>query len=283
MGMPVSIEVLDDIEPEAVSNAFGWLREVDATFSTYRHDSQISRLARGRLVPEAADPDVREVLASCEALRRATGGFFDIRAGGRLDPSGFVKGWAVERAAAILEQAGASRFWMNAGGDVLVRGGEPWRIGIRHPRLPDRLAGVVALTDGAVATSGAYERGHHVVDPHTGRPPRDTLSVTVVGRDLGTADAYATAAFAMGARGPAWTTSLSGFEAMTILDDDRVLTSPGFLNYCPGGSVAASLRLDPPTWCRMATVSGAETPSGRRIQPQEVSGSGRRTYRQPSI
>lgn len=247
MGMPVSIEVLDDIAPTAHTEVFAWLRCVDATFSTYRPESQISQLDRGTLAPEAAHADVREVLARCEGHRVATGGFFDIRATGRLDPSGFVKGWAVERAAAILERAGARRLCINAGGDVLVRGGRPWRIGIRHPRLRDRLAGVVALRDGAVATSGAYERGPHVVDPHTGRPPSHTLSVTVVGPDLGAADAYATAAFAMGAEGPAWTASLSGrgFEAMTTLHDDRVLTTPGFLEHCPGGSVSASVRPSP--------------------------------------
>src|SRR3954465_11893964 len=258
MGMPVAIEVLDDIQPSALTEVFARLRRVDATFSTYRRDSQISQLHRGTLEPGAAHADVREVLTCCEAHRVATGGFFDIRAAGRLDPSGFVKGWAVERAAAILERAGARRFCINAGGDVLVRGGRPWRIGIRHPWLRHRLAGVVALRDGAVATSGAYERGPHGGDPHTARPPSPApsvvappagrpashvLSVTVLGPDLGTADAYATAAFAMGGEGPAWTASLSrrGFEAMTILDDDRVLTTRGFLEHCPGGSVSASV------------------------------------------
>ena len=87
---------------------------------------------------------------------------------------------------------------------MLVRGG-PWRVGVQHPRERDRLAAVLSLTDAAVATSGAYERGEHIVDPLTGRPPSGALAVTVLGRDLATADAYATAAFAMGERGPAWT------------------------------------------------------------------------------
>ena len=81
--------------------------------------------------------------------------------------------------------------------------------------------------DLAVATSGAYERGAHIVDPRTGLPPRGVLSVTVAGRDLGTADAYATAAFAMGADGPAWTATLRGYEALTILEDGRVLSTAG--------------------------------------------------------
>jgi len=239
MGMPVSIEVLDAIPPAALADAFAWLRRVDALFSTYRADSEISRLDRGSLPLRHAHPDVRSVLERCEELRLETGGFFDVRAAGSLDPSGFVKGWAVERAATILERAGARCFWVNAGGDVLVRGGNPWRVGIQHPRLRDRLAGVVVLSDGAVATSGGYERGPHVVNPHSGRPANDALSVTVIGPELGAADAFATAALAMGTGGPAWTASLSGFEAMTITGDERVLTTPGFLSYCPGGSVAA--------------------------------------------
>ena len=157
-----------------------------------------------------------------------------------MDPTGLVKGWAVERAAALLEAAGARRLLVDAGGDVVVRGG-PWRVGIRHPRRRRRLAAVLALRDGAVATSGAYERGPHIVDPRTGRPATGALSVTVVGPDLGTADAYATAAFALGSRGPAWTAGLDGYDALTIVPGGRVLATPGLLRHCPGGSVARSL------------------------------------------
>ena len=242
MGMPVSIDVRDRVPSRALCDAFDWLRHVDTTFSTYRADSEVARLDRGLLAIENAHPSVRAVLTLCELLRQATDGFFDARANERLDPSGFVKGWAIDRAAELLEEAGAHRFCINAGGDVLVRGGKPWRIGIRHPLRSDRLAGVVALSDGAVATSGTYERGHHIVDPHNGRPPTGVLSVTVIGPELGTADAYATAAFAMGERGPSWTASLDGHDAMTILARGRVLSTSGFLARCPGeGSVAASL------------------------------------------
>jgi thiamine biosynthesis lipoprotein len=86
---------------------------------------------------------------------------------------------------------------------------------------------VLGARDLAVATSGAYERGQHIVDPHTGEPPVGVLSVTVAGPDLGTADAYATAAFAMGVDGPAWTAGLRGYDALTILADGRVLSTPG--------------------------------------------------------
>ena len=225
MGMPVSIDVRD--EGVALDPAFGWLARVDAVFSPFRADSEVSRLARGELALVDAPPLVLEVFDRCEGLRAETGGSFDAHASGRFDPSGLVKGWAVDRAARLLERAGARRFCINAGGDVLARGG-PWRVGIRHPHDPRSLAAVVSISDAAVATSGAYERGEHILDPHRGRPPRGVLSVTVVGPALATADAYATAAFAMGEEGPAWTAGLRGHEAMTVLAGDRVLSTRGF-------------------------------------------------------
>ena len=219
MGMPVSISGDGDVD-----GAFAWLRWVDATFSTYRPDSEIRKIERGELARGEAHPLVRLVLGRCERLRRETRGYFDARAGGALDPSGLVKGWAAERAWRI---AGPDAC-VDAGGDVRVGGTRPCRIGIRHPHDRTALAATLALTTGAVATSAAYERGEHILDPHTGEPPRGVLSVTVVGPDLAAADAYATAAFAMGEAGPRWTAGLRGYEAMTVLAGDRVLTTPGF-------------------------------------------------------
>jgi thiamine biosynthesis lipoprotein len=235
MGMPVTV---DGGGSGPVQRLFAWLRWVDATFSTYRADSQVSRIARGELTPAGAHPLVREVLERCEALRLATGGYFDPHHSGGLDPTGLVKGWAVGRAATLL---GSGRACIDAGGDVLVRGGG-WRVGVRHPRERDRLCAVLEADDLAVATSGAYERGRHIVDPHTGAPPAGVLSVTVIGPDLATADAYATAAFAMGEAGPAWTARLRGYDAMTVLTGDAVLATPGFVRRCAGRSIADSVR-----------------------------------------
>ena len=92
----------------------------------------------------------------------------------------------------------------------------------------DKIAAVVEANDLAVATSGAYLRGEHVVDPHTGRPPSGVLSVTITGPELATADAYATAAFAMGHDSPAFTATIAPYEALTILTDGTSLATPGF-------------------------------------------------------
>jgi FAD:protein FMN transferase len=232
MGIPVGIDVRDGaVASSALDAAFARLRWVDATFSTYLPESEISRLEAGTLALADAQPEVRAVVARCEQLRKLTGGCFDVRARGPIDPSGYVKGWAVQQAVELLTAAGARNVCVHAGGDVCVRGerasGRPWRVGVQHPRERDRVAAVLNAGDLAVATSGAYERGTHIVDPRTGRPPAGVLSVTVLGPDLGTADAYATAAFAMGLDGPAWTAGLSGYDALTILADGRVLSTPG--------------------------------------------------------
>lgn len=243
MGMPIGIEIHDpDVDPQALDVAFEWFRWVDATFSTYKADSEISRLNRGELTLADAHPDVRAVLGRCEELHEETEGYFDIRVPflrGVIDPSGLVKGWSVERAGQVLAEAGARNYAINAGGDIVVRGHPPgaglWRIGIKHPFERDRVAAVVVATDTAVATSATYERGLHIFNPHTGGPPPGLLSVTVTGPDLGTADAYATAIFAMGEDGPAWVATLDGYDAMIIRDNHTVLSTPGF----PAVSAAA--------------------------------------------
>jgi thiamine biosynthesis lipoprotein len=236
MGIPIGIEVAAGATA-GVEAAFAWLREADATFSTYREDSDISRLDRGELTIADCRPAVDEVLTRCLALERATRGFFSARPAGRLDPSGLVKGWAVAGAADRVAAGGAQAFCINAGGDVVVRGRPApdrlWRVGIRHPVDHEALAAVLAVEDLAVATSGEYERGAHIVDPHTGRPPEGLLSVTVAGPELGTADAYATAIFAMGADGPAWSAGLDGYDAMCVTSDRRVLSTPGFARLRP--------------------------------------------------
>lgn len=236
MGTVVSFDVRGvpaALAHPAIADACRELHRIDATFSTYRPESAIRRIDRGDLAIDDAPGDVRWILQRCERLREETGGWFDARATGQLDPSALVKGWAVQRISDHLTRAGLHEHCVTAGGDIACRGGarpeDHWRIGVQHPLDPSGMAAILHLHGGgAVATSGLYERGDHIIDPVTGTTPRDVLSVTVTGPDLALADAYATAAFAMGARGPAWTTTLRGFEAMTILADQRVLTTPGF-------------------------------------------------------
>jgi FAD:protein FMN transferase len=241
MGMPVSLHIADRL-PRAIlgrlaGDVFAWLREVDARFSTYRPDSEVNRLDRGELRLSGCSADMRTVLDRCATLWQTTDGYFDMYATGRLDPSGYVKGWAVQVASDRLVEAGAANHVINAGGDVRVRGcatvdgphegAHGWRIGIRHPWQPLRVCWVVEGTDIAVATSGTYERGHHVIDPRSGLPAHELCSVTVVGPDLGLADAYATAGLAMGKAGLGWLAGLCGHESAVVTTDGRCFRSDG--------------------------------------------------------
>ncbi|MDN0197325.1 FAD:protein FMN transferase [Streptomyces sp. S.PNR 29] len=226
MGFPVSLRVDDEDVPEEAADAvFAWLRKVDARFSPFKPGSEVSRFDRGEVTDPSAE--LREVLGLCEEYRVATGGAFDVRLPGRgLDPCAVVKGWSVQRAAELLTAAGARRFCLNAGGDVVAVGG-PWRVGVRHPDHADRLCTVLEVTDGAVATSARYERGDHIIDGRTGRPSTGLLSMTVVAASLTVADAVATAAFALGAEGIEWAAAREGCEVFAVDAGRRVFRTPG--------------------------------------------------------
>ena len=233
MGTAIGVDLRDPGVDEAALDAFfAWLREVDARFSTYRADSEISRIGADDLALADAHPDVHEVLGLCEEVRRCSGGLFAVhRPGGSLDPSALVKGWSVERGMRILGDAGARNLCVNAGGDVLALGqpepGRAWRVGIRHPEVADRVAAVLAVHDHAVATSGLYERGDHIVDPRSGAPLRGLLSMTVAGPSLALADTYSTAAFVMGPEGVAWVAGIPGYAAYAVTAERRCLWSAG--------------------------------------------------------
>ncbi|MGH8860762.1 MAG: FAD:protein FMN transferase [Jatrophihabitantaceae bacterium] len=223
-----------DAFADAIEVAVRRLHWVDSTFSTFQPGSQLSRLARGELALDACAPEMRTVLARCEKLRHETAGYFSADADGRLDPSGYVKGWAIEQASDILAAAGSTNHCINGGGDVQCVGhaapDQPWRIGIAHPHRPGQLAGVVAGADLAVATSGTAERGQHVIDPHTRGRPATLGSVTVVGPRLADADAYATAAFAMGADARDWLEQLPGYWGFVVTADGSTWSTSGWAN-----------------------------------------------------
>ena len=214
MGMPISIHVRGtnlDSPPVAlvVEAAFDLLRQADRLFSTYQHGSEISRIRRGELDPSQADPLVREVIRLCQRARELTEGAFtdelpDDEGVPRLDPTGLVKGWAADRAACRLAELPGASFCLNAGGDVVVgataaaavdRSAALWRVGIEDPRDRSRIAEVVELSHGGVATSGTAARGAHLYDPGTRTFVERTGSVTVVGPKLMWADVWATALF----------------------------------------------------------------------------------------
>jgi FAD:protein FMN transferase len=245
MGMAVSIDVRDPHVPAgAITEVVDWLHHVDATFSPYKDSSPITMFGRGEITWDELTDEIRNVLVLCEVLQADTAGAFDIARvpapnGTTFDPSGLVKGWSIERAAGILESWSATDFCINAGGDIVLRGeplpAQPWRIGIRHPDVANKLATVVVAGGPlAIATSATYERGQHIIDPRSGRPATSLASVTVVGPDLTLADAYATAVFVMGIDGVRWLAEHDGYGAFVITRDGMTHRTSTFDQYREG-------------------------------------------------
>jgi thiamine biosynthesis lipoprotein len=243
MGTVVSFDVPASAGPDgSLDAAIRWLHWVDRVFSPYRSDSDVSRLAAGEVTVGDCVPEMAEVIEECAFVSELSGGYFTTSPWGRFDPTGYVKGWAVERAAAILSAAGSQSHLVNGGGDVQCAGGHlaarepgqaapvvPWRVGIADPFNRGRIAMVVEAADCGVATSGTAERGAHIVNPRAGKPAAGLASLTVTGPSLALADACATAAFAMGptlARD--WTESLDGYEAFAITEPGDTWQTHGF-------------------------------------------------------
>jgi thiamine biosynthesis lipoprotein len=238
MGMPISLALRgrhtdDDAARAAWAETMAVLHEVDRVFSTYRPDSFVSRLGRAEIGLEHCPPEVVEVVELGAAAERESGGAFSIRLPGPdgtrvLDPSGVVKGWAVERAAEPLRALPGTDFCLSAGGDMTCRtldpGSPPWRIGIEDPADPTRVLAVVPVFTGAVATSGTAHRGEHLVDARTGRAPTGVASVTVVASSLTWADIDATAAYAHGEDAARWLETRPGRTGLVVWADGTTTT-----------------------------------------------------------
>ena len=215
---------------QAIAAAREVLQLLDRRFSHYRTDSEISRWVRGEHVGRAAAADIEHVLRECALLYGDSDGVFDARdpRTGELDTAGYVKGYAIRRAAETLLDAGMADFVVGVGGDVHASGraedDRPWRVAVQDPVHSHAVLALVEVADGAVATSGTEQRGEHIWngaqigDPGGGRRDR-VLSFTVVGPDIALADAYATIGFALGEAGPAWVRRHEGYRSLVVRAD----------------------------------------------------------------
>lgn len=242
MGLPISVHVRgpaagSDAVSGLVEGMFEALRADDALFSTWKPDSPVSRIRDGRDSLQDAHPRVRHVVALCEVAAQRTGGAFSAWRRGpdgrvRFDPTGLVKGWAVEQAFTTLtnglQELGAHDALVNAGGDIAVqcrRTDTPnWVVAVEDPHDRSRILRTLRLRTGAVATSGTAARGPHITDPATGVSADGLLSATVIGPELTWADGYATAAFVKGPRALAWLATLDHHAGILVDPAGRVST-----------------------------------------------------------
>lgn len=237
MGMPVTIEIVDSGEvKECIEQAFAYFVSIDETFSTYKKTSEISRVNSGKLLASRSSKEMKEVLALCEQTKKETNGYFDINRQGILDPSGLVKGWAINNVATMMRDCGIKNFYIDAGGDIQADGfslrGKPWRVGIRDPFDQTQVVKILSISDKGVATSGTYIRGQHIYNPKQLEVPiTDIVSLTVVGPNVYEADRFATAAFAMGQNGITFIETLPGFEGYMIDKNGIATFTSGFEQY----------------------------------------------------
>lgn len=238
MGMPITVEIIDASADERdIDEVFSYFKYVDEKFSVYKSMSEISRINSGEIKEENCSEDMKTVFALSEETKIKTNGYFDITApDGKRDPSGLVKGWAIHNASKILEKRGFNDFYVEAGGDIQVRGkngqGRDWRIGIRNPFNTKEIVKVVRLENEGVATSGTYIRGQHIYNPHQrNKPILEIVSLTVIGPNVYEADRFATAAFAMAEKGIGFIENLAGFEGYAIDKNGLAVMTSGFEKY----------------------------------------------------
>lgn len=234
------------LAPGPVDEVRAWFDAVEAVLSPYRVDSDLCRWRSGRVALEDCSALLVEVVSDVGHLQRFTeGGFHPHDRSGRYDPTGYVKGWAIQRGVDLLRARGLDAVCLGIGGDIQACGraevGRPWRVAVADPTDPGRVVAVVEppndATQYAVATSGDAERGDHIWDALGGpswRPrgsaPR-LACLTVVGPELRLADAFATALWAQAKSRPVaecwgWLAG-SGYEAMSVERSGAVRTTPG--------------------------------------------------------
>jgi thiamine biosynthesis lipoprotein len=276
MGTEVSFAVftVDDVGGQkAIGDAISEIRRLEAMMTTWRDDSEISRINQNAgIQPVAVSPETIEVIDAAEQSSKLSGGAFDIsfyalkglwhfdedreakipplaeikkrlslidyrkikvdhekrtvfleKKGMAINLGGIAKGYAVDRAVAVLKRAGFANAIVQAGGDLMCAGskaGQPWTSGIRDPRgARGEVFAVMRLVDHAFSTAGDYERYfvidgkryHHIIDPRTGFPAMQSRSVTIYAPNATLADGIDDAIFILG-----WK---KGFEMIDKLED----------------------------------------------------------------
>lgn len=232
MGMPITLKAVDAPAVSRVfEKIFRFFERIDRRYSPFIVSSDVSRINKHELPAADYSVELQEILYYAEKTKLETNGYFDVWHGGIFDPSGIVKGWAIQKASELM-LGEIGNFYIDAGGDIQAMGvndeHQPWRIGIRNPFNRSENIAVVALGSHAVATSGTAIRGQHIYNPLSDQPITDVVSISVIAQDIIDADRIATAAFAMGRSGIEFIENAPGYEAFLVTSDRRVTATSGW-------------------------------------------------------
>lgn len=242
MGLPITVDIPNCQDNSVFEVVFTRFHEINNRYSTYKKDSEVSRFQTGELDSKSLSGELKKIISECRKAQKWTDGYFSAWAAGIFDPSGYVKGWAIDQAGKIIETQGYKTYCISAGGDILASSDSDkvWQIGIQDPHHKNKIlnpapnldapqsncrllrsgfeAGQATLQikNGAVCTSGNYERGAHIINPKTKQPAAELLSVTIIGTDIIKADILATACFAMGQKAAKFMKSQKDYQALII-------------------------------------------------------------------
>lgn len=222
MGMPARVELIGANDQKPLDKIFDFWASIDDRFSTYKDSSEITRINRGEVDETKYSPEMQEVFSLADKTSIETEGYFNVkRPDGLFDPSGLVKGWAIQKGAELAQELGFDSYYLEIAGDIQTRGhdehGLPWSVGIRNPFDRSQIVKILYPQGAGVATSGSAVRGQHIYNPHDPASSlSDIVSITVIGPNIYEADRFATAAYAMGERGIHFINSLKGFEVYAI-------------------------------------------------------------------
>jgi FAD:protein FMN transferase len=241
MGTGASLDIPACSDEKVFSAVFKRLSDIDRRFSPYKKASELSKYQHGEIAGSQLSIEMKEVIKACGRFEKLTDGYFSANFAGKFDPTGYVKGWAIAEAGNLIKKNGYKTFCVNIGGDVLTGsdGDKEWGVGIQNPSDKNNLTSQVFISTGAVATSGNYERGDHIINPMTKQPAAGLVSFTVTGPDIIRADVFATAGFVMGIKGLDFINGQKNYEAMAIDNAGKIYLSLGMarlLNRSPGNS-----------------------------------------------
>ena len=197
--MPITIEIIG-YSKKTIEKSYKKLEHINQLYSPYISTSELSKFWSQDQVISEMSKEFRLIYDECIKYEKLTDGYFSPFFEKRYNPTGFVKGWAIDQVSQIIEKDGYYDYCINLSGDMKFSssGDKIWRVSIQNPFDKNKSIAVLALKNGAIATSGNYERGEHIKNPKDPDAISDIAGVTIVGEDIIKSDVLATAIYAMG-------------------------------------------------------------------------------------
>ncbi len=229
MGTGVSLDIPTAGE-KTFDSVFNRLKQIDRKFSPYKKTSELSSYNRGELKEADLSREMKFILHACRRAEERTDGYFNSWYSGRFEPSGYVKGWAIAEAAKLIKAGGYNTYCIFIGGDILASSTseKTWKIALQNPFEKAKILNTLSISNGAVATSGNYERGMHIFNPKNSRPANALASLSVTGPDIVWSDVLATAGFAAGLDWKNILEKFRGYEALAVSPVGHIEQTQGF-------------------------------------------------------